>query len=220
MSSSPASAKSRAEALPECEPPRTTFGAPITVAMPASREAAAASSVVGNSAIETPSRCASATSSSVVSSWLARVSPWALAISTMRGRFASARSRPTRWRSRTTSSSSRLRLAGLAAVVDEVLVEVAELALAGRVVHQRNQPGRVHAQGIPRGIRRRWAKESRSADGSGDRRAAGPPRAACSIASARTTTCSPTPPLSSYSSMPTRKESNTVVMPAAAICAS
>ena len=56
MSSSPASARSRADALPECEPPRTTLGAPITVAMPASREAAAASWVVGNSAMRTPSR--------------------------------------------------------------------------------------------------------------------------------------------------------------------
>jgi hypothetical protein len=45
MSSAPASAKSRAEASPEREPPRD--------------EASAASSVVGNSAIVTPSSRAS-----------------------------------------------------------------------------------------------------------------------------------------------------------------
>ena len=35
----PSAASSRAETLPECEPPRTTFGAPIRIDMPASRDA-------------------------------------------------------------------------------------------------------------------------------------------------------------------------------------
>ena len=39
MSSSPSSASARAETLPECEPPRTTLGAPISTPRPASFEA-------------------------------------------------------------------------------------------------------------------------------------------------------------------------------------
>ena len=34
MSSKPASRQRRAEMLPECDPPRTTLGAPITFIMP------------------------------------------------------------------------------------------------------------------------------------------------------------------------------------------
>ena len=39
--------------FPECEPPRTTFGAPIITSIPASCERRAASAEVGNSAMAT-----------------------------------------------------------------------------------------------------------------------------------------------------------------------
>ncbi|MNE54553.1 hypothetical protein D3C80_1493360 [compost metagenome] len=58
--------------MPECEPPRTIFGAPIRMFIPCLREASAASNVVGNSAITLPSCWDSSTCSCVASSWLAR----------------------------------------------------------------------------------------------------------------------------------------------------
>ena len=67
----PPRARSTAAMLPECEPPRTTLGAPIRMPMPARCRPRAASTVVGNSATETRSLLASVTFSSVVSSWLA-----------------------------------------------------------------------------------------------------------------------------------------------------
>jgi hypothetical protein len=57
--------------LPECEPPSTTLGAPTSTDSPASREAWAASAVVGNSAMVMPFCTASRTCSCVASSWLA-----------------------------------------------------------------------------------------------------------------------------------------------------
>jgi hypothetical protein len=51
---------SLAETLPECDTPRSTFGAPITTGNPSSRAVRAAGTVVGNSAMEPPrSRSAS-----------------------------------------------------------------------------------------------------------------------------------------------------------------
>ena len=76
------SASASAETLPECDPPRITFGAPIMIAMPRSRQASAASTVVGNSAKPTPSAPLRATCSSVVSSWLASTAPIRRASST------------------------------------------------------------------------------------------------------------------------------------------
>ena len=219
MSRWPASASSRAEALPECEPPRTTFGAPITVAMPTARDAAAASSVVGNSAIVTPSGWARATSSGVVSSWLASAMPRALAISTMRGRFSSARA------CRLSGAAGQLLDLGrgtsrFAAVIGEIFFEIAELALSRRVVHQRDQMRRNASPRTRPGSRPRLAPGLRSADASDARRAAGPPRPPGERHRRAGATLSPSWAPASNSSMPTRKESNTVVIPAAAICAS
>ncbi len=112
MSRSPASASSPAETLPECEPPRTRFGAPIITAIPPAREAAAAARVVGNSAMRIPSAVEAATWASVASSWLASVAPnrRAAAIASLRCRAAlrspSALISATCWRK---SSSLRLR---------------------------------------------------------------------------------------------------------------
>ena len=75
MSSRPASASAAAATLPECEPPRSRFGAPAITAMPCARQARAASSVVGNSATRAPWAAEVATCSGVVSSWLASVAP-------------------------------------------------------------------------------------------------------------------------------------------------
>ncbi len=75
MSSRSAATRSMAEIFPEWDRPRTTLGAPIKMDRPASRAAEAASSVVGNSAMTTPSRRRSSTWASVASSWLASARP-------------------------------------------------------------------------------------------------------------------------------------------------
>ena len=75
MSSSPASSRSCAATFPEWEPPRSRFGAPIITAIPASRQACAASSVVGNSAKRQPCSAETATCAASVSSWLAITAP-------------------------------------------------------------------------------------------------------------------------------------------------
>ena len=50
----PASAIRAAEAQPRCDPPRTTFGLPMTTKSPAARAAAPTSSAIGNSQIRAP----------------------------------------------------------------------------------------------------------------------------------------------------------------------
>ena len=221
MSSWPASASSRAEALPECEPPRTTLGAPITVAMPAAREATRGFDAWSEIRRSRRRRCcASSTSSSVVSSWLASVTPCALAISTMRGRFSAARAAPTAGRSLGDFGEILGVAPGLAGVIDEIFLEIAELPLPRRVVHQRDQFARDGSQEFLEEVddvrRRNLAAQMREMVRA---QQAGGGRALCT-ASASGTTVSPRPLRDSYSSMPTRNESNTVVMPAAAICAS
>ncbi len=90
MSSRPAAARSRAETLPECEPPRTTLGPPMRMARPASCEAFAASMVVGNSAMLMPRSSAASTWAAVASSWLARTMDraWLSSASALRWRSA------------------------------------------------------------------------------------------------------------------------------------
>ncbi|STW65881.1 Uncharacterised protein [Klebsiella michiganensis] len=71
MSSRPLAARWWAATFPECEPPRTIFGAPIRMFIPCWRDACAAAIVVGNSAMTLPSWRDSSTCSQVASSWLA-----------------------------------------------------------------------------------------------------------------------------------------------------
>src|SRR5258705_365225 len=52
MSNNPSRARSTAAMLPECEPPRTTLGAPIRMSMPAACRPRAASIVVGDFATQ------------------------------------------------------------------------------------------------------------------------------------------------------------------------
>ncbi len=59
------------------------FGAPMTISCPCSRAARAATSVVGNSEMRTPSAADSSTCATVASSWAASVTPRAVASSAM-----------------------------------------------------------------------------------------------------------------------------------------
>ena len=136
----PASARSRAATLPEWEPPRTIFGAPISTCSPARREAVAASAVVGNSATVTPCSTASATWSSVASSWLARTMPRCAAHLGQRPAVVARKVAGARLTLRHQGVELRIRHAGLALVVGAIGLHAGELALAGRVVHQRDQP--------------------------------------------------------------------------------
>ncbi|MFJ1991850.1 hypothetical protein [Streptomyces asiaticus] len=65
----PRPTSSRPEALPLCEWPRSTLGAPITVGMPCSYADSAAATVVGNSATVPPRVRSSPISLAELGSW-------------------------------------------------------------------------------------------------------------------------------------------------------
>src|SRR6218665_2949665 len=139
MSSKPARASSVAATLPECEPPRTTFGPPITVSRPRSCAARAAARVVGNSDSAAPSAWACSTCATVGSSWLGRAMPLARQESTKEGGG---------WGGVVVLQGGGMQHLALellvapalsAGVVGAGLGEVLPLALARCVVHQRDQ---------------------------------------------------------------------------------
>ena len=136
MSSRPASARAAAATLPECEPPRMRLGAPIITAMPCRRQAAAASAVVGNSAMRAPWAADASTCASVASSWLASVAPSRRAASTAAVSWRA----PIRAPSARQAGDVRLELVLVHRRggwrVGAQLGDVGELPLTGRVVHE------------------------------------------------------------------------------------
>ena len=126
----------RGGTLPECEPPRRRFGAPIITAMPAAWLAAAAVAEVGNSAMRAPWRAEAATCASVVSSWLASTAPSRRASATAAASWSAPTRAPSAAMPATCAAELLLGHAVAALGVGAQRRELGELALAGGVVHQ------------------------------------------------------------------------------------
>ena len=168
MSRRPASASAAAATLPECEPPRIRLGAPIITAMPCARQAAAASAVVGNSAMRAPwpAEAATCAARGVVVAGERRAEA-ARARRPPRPRAARRCGAPMPVRQRDVGLELVLVHAAPAGGVVAELGDVGELPLAGGVVHQAEDADPVRGGELVELRRRASPSRSRRAGAAG-----------------------------------------------------